>query len=442
MKKTFRVLVLGALLSGIAVSASAQDSSATATTEERSEAAATVQAQAQTDEEAVRAGETGQASQEETPATATTQAATTATTAAPAPTTAADSPAQVDETAAAAEEAAPPPPAKKLWRNSIFWFDQSISAYTLAPEGQLTYDPTYSLNFRFMPRFYLTDKLFLRARFDLNVEMTESNFTTTNRQPMFSDIFLDLIAPGLIRFDHFTITAGARLVLPTSLQSIASKTYLGTGAFANISYNFDNIGEGFTLLLDTSFTGFFRGSNVAQSESGYGCSSVDGGSGRVCNQAGGLTSSVYQFTIGPSINFMPIEHLNLFTTYSFMMQQGAPLSDTTIQTSGGPVSVRGDGQTHTRNLQMFYFSIAYDITEWFNLNLYYMTFTTLYNPNGSVRNPLFNYDASIGLTALFTLDQLYDAVVGSGATLTPEQLRRIRNGQAQNNTQMQQRSYF
>ena len=34
------------------------------------------------------------------------------------------------------------------------------------------------------------------------------------------------------------------------------------------------------------------------------------------------------------------------------------------------------------------------------------------------------------MTAVVTLDQLYDIVAGESAELTPEQLRRIRNGQA------------
>ena len=83
---------------------------------------------------------------------------------------------------------------------------------------------------------------------------------------------------------------------------------------------------------------------------------------------------------------------------------------------------------------MFYFSVAYDVIDWLNLSLYYYSLTTQFNPNGSARNPFFNYDAAIGLTATVTLDQLYEEITGHGPELTPEQLRRIRNGQAQNNS--------
>lgn len=339
--------------------------------------------------------------------------------------------AQVDEPAA---EAAPAPPAKLFWRNSMFWVDQSISAYTLAPGGALTYNPTYALNFRFLPRVYLLDKLFLRARFDLNVELTQSDFTSTNRQPMFSDIFLDAISPGIFHYDNFNITAGARLVLPTSIMSQADNLYFGAGFLANFSYNFPSIGDGLTFLFDLAYTYNVRGSNVTSVDQGYGCAGLDGRAGRVCTQTGGPSNLRMTTSLGPTINFVPIERLNITAVYSFMWRVANDLGTATVPTASGPITLADNSRTHDRNWQMFYFGVAYDVLDWLNLSVYYYALTTQFSPNGAARNPFFNYDATIGLTATFTLDQLYEELTGHGPELTPEQLRRIRNGQAQNNS--------
>ena len=52
------------------------------------------------------------------------------------------------------------------------------------------------------------------------------------------------------------------------------------------------------------------------------------------------------------------------------------------------------------------------------------------SPNGKFRNPLWGPDTTVSMTAVVTLDQLYEIVAGDAVELTPEQLRRIRNGQA------------
>ena len=352
----------------------------------------------------------------------------------------ADAAAATSDTAADAEaeeapaEEEPPPAPKKFWRNSLFMFTPSLTTNTFDPGAQLTHNPTFSLNFRLVPRFYITDTLFLRVRQDVNVEVTNSDFDTYARQPLLSDTVVDLIRPALIKESGFVLTAGLRVGLPVSIASRLANQIIATGVVANASYQIPSEALHLSVLFDFSYTHNWQSTNAptffddANSRNNSVATICPGGANG-CS-VGGFTNASDTFLFGPTLLWVPDgEHLNISATYYWLPRLARPVGEHTVDTASGPV-VLTDDQTSWRHLQYFGLSVAYDVLPWMNLSATYGTFTTQLSPNAKLRNPLWGPDTTFSMTAVVTLDQLYDVITGEGVELTPEQLRRIRNGQA------------
>lgn len=125
------------------------------------------------------------------------------------------------------------------FRLSTFTWNQTATTTALGVgrDNIGSEDEEYSWEFAFAPRYYFVDtprhQVNVNARFALQTEMTNSNITTTRREPLFQDIALGLgysltafksdsgntvYAPGL----------SGSLLFPTSKMSQGQGRYLGT----------------------------------------------------------------------------------------------------------------------------------------------------------------------------------------------------------------------
>ncbi len=322
---------------------------------------------------------------------------------------AASAPGVIEETDV--EEEVEPP--KRIWRGSYMWWDQSLSAYSLAPGGQLTYNPTYAWNFRIVPRFYLRDDIFIAIRQDIDVEWTQSDSATYARQPFLSDTQISFVKTKIIDYEGFTLSSGPRLVLPLSIVSRANDVYFGIGGLVSANYHTDAIAKGFNLSFDTIYTHLFAGSNVTSTHVDYPCASPDARiQSQTCSQVGGPSTTSDTLFFGPTASISPITDLSVSLSFYWVLRRGRQLADATVQTIGGPVTLEDGSATHWRNSTFFYASVSYQIFPWLTTALNFWSFTPELNPNGSLRNPFFNYDSQISFTNTIVLDQLYDTLFG------------------------------
>jgi hypothetical protein len=131
---------------------------------------------------------------------------------------------------------------KLPFRNSTFLFDQSLSTQTagLEPSPQLSYVPLYEWWLSFRPRYYFSDQVYVRARFDYYKELTNSSQTTDYREDVLGDTWLDLVydtkVPSISKGTK--VSAGLRLLLPTSKISQDSGIYVQAGMTAGIKQTF------------------------------------------------------------------------------------------------------------------------------------------------------------------------------------------------------------
>jgi hypothetical protein len=131
------------------------------------------------------------------------------------------------------------------WRGSILLFDQSVTTQTLGVGADYqSYDPTYELWFALKPRYTYyqnenkTTSLAVALWANLYLELTNSDTTTTQREPLLGPTFVSTSLTQTLfeRSDYKTsLTVGPRLTLPTDKESRNSGRYFGLGATAGLT---------------------------------------------------------------------------------------------------------------------------------------------------------------------------------------------------------------
>lgn len=334
------------------------------------------------------------------------------------------------------EEEEPDNGPKRIWRKSTIFFDQGVSLWTVTHDGY-TFDPTSSTLIRFQPRVYLDDNTFIRLRQDLSIEETASDTTTYNAQPMFGDGLLDLMRSDLVKVGDFSFSAGGRVTIPWSIASQANRTFFGLGGVVDATYTWPHALEGFSLSFDAFVNYYFSDTSNVHSEHNYPCSRAapagtdPSGLNGTCDLAysqGTLsaspTTTVFSMLFGPIASLTMTKELNLSLIIFSWANLGRNTGTDVVMLPTGPVSVGDTSPTHWRNEEVFYASLTYTFTKWFDLSLNYYAFTGFLDPSGNWRVPLYGPDQQISLTAFFTLDQLYNAVTGE--THDPNRANRSR----------------
>jgi hypothetical protein len=323
-----------------------------------------------------------------------------------------ESPARPAASEAALEADSSEEQGQRAWRNSTLSWDHTLNTTAFVKSSQLTYNPTYEMAFSLRPRWYLDDldeALSLRLRQDLAIELTDTDTRSTNREPVLSDTFIDVVHAKLVELEGIALSGGGRLVLPISTVSRANSVVLGTGLLAGLSREFDVL-EGLTLGGDANWTHYFATSNVTSTESQHPCFVLDARAPQVCSQVGGPSTVSDSVLAGLSASLSPLTGLTVDLSFSWWWRFGRDLAEAEVPVTtapGGSVSIGDMSATHVRSLTWFMAGVGYDFTGWLNGALTYATLTEQLSPDGSRRNPFWNVDSAVSLTATLTLDQLY-----------------------------------
>jgi len=306
---------------------------------------------------------------------------------------------------------------KLPWRNSLFLWDNEITTATFDPGATLTHNPTWVMAFSLQPRWYFTDQLSLRLRQDLSIEMTDTDSRVRNREPVLADTIIDLGMAKLYEMDALSFSALARLTLPTSISSRAYQKFFGLGAVGSADYALENVLHGLSLGGALGYSYSIAGSNVVLTEDDYPQAVANGpraglDSGNdIPAQAGGSSAVGHSFTFGLSASLAVLENMSIDGSFTWWWQQGRGLADAEVPVASAPggVVVLGDGSdSHLRLLTWFTLGVGYDITDWVNASLTYACLTSEFNPDATRRNPFWNVDSSVALTATVTLDKAYN----------------------------------
>lgn len=138
----------------------------------------------------------------------------------------------------------------KRWAGSEVTIYFAFSAISLDQSAELTYNPEFYNAFSFDPTWRLTDKIQLGAHWGVETELTNNDVTSTRREPLIEDLSFsaDYKLPVLPK--KINESAGVRLTLPISKESLARNRLFGLSAGYTLSRGFE-LADGIVLTPST-----------------------------------------------------------------------------------------------------------------------------------------------------------------------------------------------
>jgi hypothetical protein len=324
------------------------------------------------------------------------------------------------------------------WRKSAFIFDQSVSTQTAGLSPLQSYVPVYEWWLSFRPRYYFSDKVYVRARFDYYKEFTNSEQTTYYREDVFGDVWADLIyetpVPALSK--DTKASAGARFLFPTSKVSADSGIYVQAGATASIKQTFP-IHDRSAPFLSEAHVGLsgwydhpFSRATTPTNESLDYVRQDTGGRSFLSDQLRGATLVNHQLVATLDTGLQITPRLSLLADLILYEQwHYAATPNPCVQTATGCAAVTtppGFGTTHQVNT-WFLTSIDYALFDEMTLSLGYYNLANQIRPDGNRAslspfdhdNVWWSPDARIFFDVTANLDAIYEWARGK-KTLRPE----------------------
>ncbi len=331
------------------------------------------------------------------------------------------------------------PTAGLPWSMPTVWA-HTITARTLAPGAQTTYNPYYNQTISLRPRWNFSDTFSVGARMDLDIEFTDSglgtaysNPTNGNRQLYWQDLRIDgTYSKGL---PGGLVTASAvALRLPTSQFSRGQTRVLGLNP-SFLLMRPSPVLQGFIPGIQVSYLYWASTSNVGQPRRTDGAM-LDPSTPVVSNTPGAIASARCT-TAGPNgpiadgdcgdgssvtrhqlamtlfATLIPVSRLQISLSYSSLWLKGAKLADACIGgdgsgddgvvTAGGqPACIADNSVTKWRIFGVFGFSIGYDVLPYLTASISYSTLAIHPDSNGHhIENPIWNENTQLGLNFQF-----------------------------------------
>jgi hypothetical protein len=320
-------------------------------------------------------------------------------------------------------------------RNSVVWFDQSMTTQTahLDWTPQQSYVPLYEWWFSFRPRYYFTDgtgrdDVYVAARLDYTKEWTNNQPTTDYREDVFGDIWLWLTYGHYLEEKKLTkVSVTGGLLLPTSKISQAEGIYFTSRAAAGLKRTFNLNGEEADWFSDMhlglSFDYRHSFSN-AQTPNSYGSFSYvrEDSEGRsfISDQLTGTTLIEHQLwaVIDSGVQITPKLAFTLDAIFINNWHY-APPDEATVPIAGGTVTVpRASNGTLFEQETWMLANLEYDVLPEMSLSLGYYNLQNVIAPDGSRRgllsgdNVWWSPDARVFFTITANLDKIYEDASG------------------------------
>ncbi|PIE18967.1 MAG: hypothetical protein CSA65_03625 [Proteobacteria bacterium] len=144
--------------------------------------------------------------------------------------------------------------AEAPWRGSQFVVRTSVSALTLDPGAEQTYNPYAAMTFSFRPWWWFTEHYFMRGTLGIIRELTDADFNTYEGEATLTDLRLIVGAAGLwtIPWVGIHVSVDLAFTLPTSKLSQAQTLALSIAPGLRLSRAFrwrGGINMGYNLRL-------------------------------------------------------------------------------------------------------------------------------------------------------------------------------------------------
>ncbi|HKU41493.1 MAG TPA: hypothetical protein VJR89_25225 [Polyangiales bacterium] len=304
------------------------------------------------------------------------------------------------------------------FRGSTFGFLQSLSSDSLLRSNYLSYNPTYSWGFA-LDLFWHFNRVFqLGLNQELEVELTDSDTTTLNRQLLLSDTTVTLGATLLQRSSSahdWSLNASGGLIAPTSIASQAATMVLGTRLGLSGGFTFTKVMNGLALNGLLTYQHRFMTDNVVQADAPYPCN-AGATSQATCTQLGTATNTRNAIVVGAGADLALNDAWGVRFQASHSWKRAADLADYTYTSDDGTEhSLPDDSVTHWRNSTTLEIGVGYLVASWLGLSF---NVTNSFKDRGidsELRAPLHLVDTYFGLNASLRLDEVYLSASGKSS---------------------------
>jgi hypothetical protein len=287
-------------------------------------------------------------------------------------------------------EAEAAPAKKAIWRNSLFIYENAVSAYSFSKEAQLSYNPYYAMSYAFIPRFYLYKGMSLRLNWSFEQELTNSDMTTKKHEVYWSDVNIDWVWGGAATIPGVDVmfTPKVRFTLPASKGSQARTLYVALAPGFDFLKSFDVLG-GITLQWAFRYTKYFnKYSGAVSEESILECP----GTQASCPYYGlGLRNPSHAFTNAFLIALSPVDKLSFVLQVAVINRLLYGNTETEVDVLGGSYEVReSSNNSNHQGLMQYVFEISYDVLPFMTIGLGANTYNPMLSPKSEYYAPFFN----------------------------------------------------
>lgn len=155
---------------------------------------------------------------------------------------------------------------RSRWRGSMVFYGNNITARTLDPGADLTYNPYYAMDLTLLPRFWLSDSIYLRGILTIAQEFTNADYTTKKYETQLGDTTIGVGSSlGTIPWVDVGVSGTLDLRAPSSKWSRSQDLILAVQANANFFRTFPVL-EGLSLSYSIGLVRFFHEATTGSTE--------------------------------------------------------------------------------------------------------------------------------------------------------------------------------
>ncbi|MBI5486834.1 MAG: hypothetical protein HY905_05850 [Deltaproteobacteria bacterium] len=299
------------------------------------------------------------------------------------------------------EESAP-------WRGSEFIWRNVMSAISLDPSHDLTWNPYYAMSFTFRAKWWFDDIFNVGARLDVTREITQADDTTFIDEALLDDL---VVSAGASKFYTIPVagidfSADLLLTTPTSKISQARTLVLGIGPGVSVGRTFDAIGP-LRLSYHVRTTGLLHRYTTAARETPLipGCDATEGGCDSFLNT--GLRKVRFRVAHGVDVSWDPLEWLGVSAGFEHIIDWLHP-----IDGSDPRVTFETEPNTNERQRSAFSVELTFTPIPSWQIGVGYETVSPQLKLDSTYENPFYNRYSTVYLDLRLEFDGLVDQLAG------------------------------
>ena len=316
---------------------------------------------------------------------------------------------------AATVEAAETPPRKVPWRNSTITYEHVVSALSFNEGAEMTYNPYYAQSLSFRPRYYLRDDLSLRARMDLEIELTTSDSTDHAREWILSDLLFDAsYSPTWMTIPvlKVRVNPSVRLGFPTSIASRGRSLMLSLAPGVAFRRSFKLLSGRFLKNVGVMYAfrayKYFHEYTTAQLDTSGICS-LTNPDNPACQHSGRRNRS-WRLNNTFEVRLQLMEKLTFTMDLMLLNDMLHKLDGGTYDVGDAPaVEVEASDVNH-RAAVWGIIDVSYDLLDWLWLSAGVSTYHPQLTPDSGIRAPFLNRYTAFYFDVTIPVDQFVDQV--------------------------------